>query len=164
MSWKFWEKEEEQPEEKKEPVQEYKKITPPSLTPELWRELAKQKAQEIKAKAEQAGLPPEVIELQEEAGKLRSLQNWTRETVQKQEQEIIRIRQDMKELSQQVAQLEAGQKNTERTLEKLADALDELLSRERPEASKAAQDIIDQLNKLWEAVRELKTKVDSLSK
>ena len=164
MSWKFWEREEEQPEEKKEPEQEYKPYTPKKLTPELLRELAIKRAQGIKTKAEQVGLPSEVIELQEEMGKLQSLQNWTQENIQKQRQEIGWIKQDIKALSQKVAQLEADQKNTERTLENLADALNELLSRERPEASKAAQDVIDQLNKLWEAIRELEAKVDSLSK
>ena len=164
MSWKFWEKEEERPEEKKEPEQEYKPYTPKKLTPELLRELAIKRAQGIKIKAEQVGLPPEVIELQEEVGNLRSLQNWEREAIQKQSQEISRIKQDMKVLNQQVAQLEADQRNTERTLENLADALNELLSRERPEASKAAKDIIDELNNLWEAVRVLEAKVDSLSR
>ena len=164
MNWKFWEKEEEHPEEKKEPEQEYKPYMPKKLTPELLRELAIKRAQGIKIKAEQVGLPPEVIELQEEVGNLRSLQNWEREAIQKQSQEISRIKQDMKVLNQQVAQLEADQRNTERTLENLADALNELLSRERPEASKAAKDIIDELNNLWEAVRVLEAKVDSLSR
>ena len=162
MKLRFWER--EQPEEKKEPEQEYKKITGKPLTPELVKELAKKKAQEIKAKAAHAGLPPEVIELQEEMGKLQSLQNWEREALQKQSQEISQIKQDMKALRQQVAQLEADQRNTERVLENLADSLNELLSRERPEASKAAKDVIDELNKLWEAIRELEAKVDSLSK
>ena len=162
MSWKFLKKEEEKPEEKKEP--EYKKITGRPLTPELMKELARKRAQEIKTKAEQAGLPPEVIELQEEVGNLQNQQGRTREAIQKQEQEISRIKQDIKTLRQQVAQLEADQRNTERVLENLADALNELLSRERPEASQAAQDVINQLNKLWEAIRELEAKVDSLSK
>ena len=164
MNWKFWEREEEQPEEKKEPEQEYKPYTPKKLTPELLRELAIKRAQGVKTKAEQVGLPPEVIELQEEMGKLQSLQNWMQENIQKQRQEIGWIKQDIKVLSQKIAQLEADQKNTERTLENLADALNELLNRERPEASKAAQDVIDQLNKLWEAIRELEAKVDSLSR
>ena len=164
MSWKFWEREEEQPEKKKEPEQEYKPYTPKKLTPEFLRELAIKRAQGIKTKAEQVGLPPEVIELQEEVENLQSQQCRTRESIQKQEQEISRIKQDIKSLRQQVTQLEADQRNTERVLENLADALNELLSRERPEASKAAQDVIDQLNKLWEAIRELEAKVDSLSK
>ena len=164
MSWKFWERAEDQPEEKKEPAQEYKPYTPKKLTPELVRELAIKRAQRIKTKAEQVGLPPEVIELQEEVGNLQSQQGRTREAIQKQEQEISRIKQDIKSLRQQVAQLETDQRNTERVLENLADAINELLSRQRPEASKAAQDVIDQLNKLWEAIRELETKVDSLSK
>ena len=162
MKLRFWER--EQPEEKKEPEQEYKKITGRPLTPELMKELAIKRAQGIKSKAEQVGLPPEVIELQEEVENLQSQQGRTREAIQKQEQEISRIKQDIKVLRQQVAQLEADQRNTERVLENLADALNELLSRERPEASKAAQDVIDQLNKLWEAIRELEAKVDSLSK
>ena len=164
MSWKFWEREEEQSEEKKEPEQEYKPYTPKKLTPELLKELAIKRAQGIKAKSEQTGLPPEVIELQEEVGKLQSLQNLARETSQKQRQEISQLKQDMKALSQQAAQLEADQRNTERVLEKLSDTLGELLNRQRPEASKAAQDIIDELNKLWEAVKKLERKVDLLSK
>ena len=164
MKLKFWEREEEQPEEKKEPEQEYKPYMLKKLTPELLKELAIKRAQGIKAKSEQTGLPPEVIELQEEVGNLQSQQGRTREAIQKQGQEISRIKQDMKALRQQVAQLEADQKNTERVLENLADTLNELLSRQRPEASKAAQDVIDQLNKLWEAIRELEAKVDSLSK
>ena len=164
MKLKFWEKEEKQPEEKKELEQEYKPYTPKKLTPELLKELARKRAQGIKAKAEQTGLPQEVIELQEEVGKLRSLQNLVREASQKQGQEISRIKQDMRAVSQQVAQLEADQRNTERVLENLADTLGELLNRQRPEASKAAQDIIDELNKLWEVVKKLEAKVDSLSK
>ena len=162
MSWKFLKKEEEQPEEKKEP--EYKKVTGKPLTPELMKELARKRAQEIKTKAEQAGLPPEVIELQEQAKDLQSKYKREWEHRQEQEREIRSIKQEMKVLSQQMEQLRADQRNTERVLENLADALNELLSRERPEASKAAQDIIDELNKLWEAIRELEAKVDSLSK
>ena len=162
MKLRFWER--EQPEEKKEPEQEYKKITGRPLTPELMKELARKRAQEIKTKAEQAGLPPEVIELQEQAQDLQSKYKREWEHRQEQEREIRLIKQEMKVLNQQMEQLEADQRNTERVLENLADALNELLSRERPEASKAAQDVIDQLNKLWEAIRELEAKVDSLSK
>lgn len=166
MNWKFWEreKEEEQPEEKQEPEQEYKKITPKPLTPEIMRELAAKRAQGIKTKAEQTGLPPEVIELQEEAAHLKSVQNREQEKIREQEQSISRIRQDMKALSQQMERLEADQKNTEQVLENLADALNELLAKERPEASKAAQDVADQIAQLWEAIRNLEARINSLPK
>lgn len=158
MSWKFWER--EQAEEKPEAAS----VTPNRLTRTSWKEIAAQRAQALRAEAEKAGKSWEVMELQEQAENLKHYQKRLDKGLEQLAQEMSQIRHDIKLLDYQVGKLEDGQEKLEQTLRNLANELDEVLNKERPEASQAAETILEQIDQIWEKIGELERRINSLAR
>lgn len=164
MSWKFWGKEQEKEPEKAESQLEAKIIKPQPLTKEIMKEMAQKRLEKLKAKAEETGLPVEVIQLQEDMRRTNSELYRVRQIGEKEGKEIDQIWKELEAKDQQISQLKNGMKDTEKFLQSIAESLDELLAKERPEASKAAQAVADQIAQLWEAIRNLEARINSLPK